>query len=793
MKRPLLGMAGSFVLGEVLALLDVAGWIQTWMMVLCAAFAIATGAGLFLMKGGAFWKASPFSRRKLWGLFAILLFFLLGNGRAQSVRVRLDAEGEFVQMLSDTKAEVTGNVFDCKARETGWELGLERVSVRVGSRSGKLGRAIAYVDQAENVGIGVQVALYAELSAMEEASNPGQFNFARYYRSKGVACRLYADEAVVWGGEISPYLDGVRRFRAWCGEILENVSAPQDAGIFQAVVLGDQSGMDEKLRDMYRIHGISHLLAVSGQHLSIVGGGIYLILRKVGLNRRGAGLIGGGLVITYGILTGSSGSALRAVIMICCLWLGGYLGRTYDSLSAMGLAAILLLWAQPYLIFQSGFQLSFGAVWAIGALNVPLCEALRAKKTWQKSLILSLSVQLALAPMTVCQFYRYPMYGMFLNLLVVPFAAMLVYSGIAGIALGAIGRVLGQIGTFPGHCVLNLYSFLCGLFEHLPGYSVLFGAPEWGQIAGYAILGIGGVCGIVYFGRKRENAFWGRGLVLFFVLTQLCLAMLLPRGVSGLSVTFLDVGQGDGIVLEVAEGVVTVDVGSTSESKVGEQILAPYLESRARGRIACAIVSHGDADHMNGLLEVLESGEIAVERLVLPRMAQGQESYAQLVAAGKMAGAKIWYMKAGDRMQLGNLRLSCLYAGDPSQKTDPDKNRHSLVIEARYGEFGMLLTGDMDESCEEGLLAEQKENLKKIQVLKVAHHGSKTASSDAFLDAVGAKIAVLSYGADNSYGHPAGEVVERLVARKMQILETAKCGAVMLQTDGKTIKVRSWK
>ena len=90
-------------------------------------------------------------------------------------------------------------------------------------------------------------------------------------------------------------------------------------------------------------------------------------------------------------------------------------------------------------------------------------------------------------------------------------------------------------------------------------------------------------------------------------------------------------------------------------------------------------------------------------------------------------------------------------------------------------------------------LAEQKENLKKIQVLKVAHHGSKTASSDAFLDAVGAKIAVLSYGADNSYGHPAGEVVERLVARKMQILETAKCGAVMLQTDGKTIKVRSWK
>ena len=141
-----------------------------------------------------------------------------------------------------------------------------------------------------------------------------------------------------------PYREGIRRFHHWCKKILMRVCKEEDLGVFQAVVLGDQSFMDPEIKDMYQRHGISHILAVSGQHLTIVGGSLYLILRRLGLRQAGAGIAGGILVMAYGILTGSSGSAMRAVVMILCLWLAAAAGRSYDSLSALGLAAVLLLW-----------------------------------------------------------------------------------------------------------------------------------------------------------------------------------------------------------------------------------------------------------------------------------------------------------------------------------------------------------------------------------------------------------------------------------------------------------------
>ena len=178
--------------------------------------------------------------------------------------------------------------------------------------------------------------------------------------------------------------------------------------------------------------------------------------------------------------------------MILCLWLAGYLGRSYDCLSAMGLAGMWLLWRQPYLLFQSGFQLSFGAVWAIGGLGGLLNEALGAEKGWQRTLICSLCVQMVLAPATVWHYFRYPIYGLVLNLLVVPLAAVLVYSGILGILLGGFCQPAGVMAVGAGHYVLAFYEGLCGLFSGLPGYSLLVGRPGWGQILGY---GGGSGCG----------------------------------------------------------------------------------------------------------------------------------------------------------------------------------------------------------------------------------------------------------------------------------------------------------
>lgn len=884
-KRPLLGLAGSFVLGEVLALLDVAAipWITGAFAAACAAVVLGKRRAKRRLNGagdGARSAPGPSLRRSRGTGFGVLLLFLAallaGFGRAQGVRDRLDGEAAWAGKTAGVKVSLTGTVERMEEKEDQTELWLRDAAAKVGKEGMEFGRVVVYADSGvavggdlgsgvrvggglesgvrvgggagsgAAVGIGSVVRLRGKLEAVAGATNPGEFDFARYYRSKGAACRLYGEELTVADREMAPYFEGIRRFRLWCARVLERVCEPGDLGVFKAVVLGDQSSMDQGMKDMYRSHGISHLLAVSGQHLAIVGGGIYLLLRKAGMNRGRAGMFGGALVVSYGILTGGSGSALRAVVMILCLWLAGYLGRSYDCLSAMGLAGMWLLWRQPYLLFQSGFQLSFGAVWAIGGLGGLLNEALGAEKGWQRTLICSLCVQMVLAPATVWHYFRYPIYGLVLNLLVVPLAAVLVYSGILGILLGGFCQPAGVMAVGAGHYVLVLYEGLCGLFSGLPGYSLLVGRPGWGQILGYGAVmavGVGVVVGRKTAGRlpgslagrllgslpgsllgKLPGSLPGRlprslpgrppggllgkppgslpgespgfrwgGLVAVFLLYILCFCILLPRPQAGLSVTCLDVGQGDGLVFTCTEGTVLVDGGSSSRSGLGERCLKPYLESRAVETVDYAIVSHGDSDHVSGLLELMEGGGVRIRNLVLPRMARGQEHYAGLVRAAGVCGAQVLYMEAGERISLGDLQFTCLYAGNPAQETDTDKNRHSLAVRVSYGRLGLLLTGDMDASCEAGLLRTcGPGDLAGIQVLKAAHHGSDTSSSPEFLERLGPKLVLVSYGNGNSYGHPSPKVLERLRERGSRILETGKCGAILLWTDGKRMECRGW-
>ena len=254
--------------------------------------------------------------------------------------------------------------------------------------------------------------------------NPGEFDFRNYYRSKGIAVKIYGKTYFGSEGSAYPCPAMLERIKEHCAQVLKKCCTPKDAAVFMAMLLGDSGEMEKEQRELYRDSGIAHLLAVSGQHLSVIGGGVYLILRKLGFGFTGAGAVGAFLVLNYGLLTGGSGSAMRAVIMILCLWLAKKEGRTYDTLSALGMAAVLLLWQQPYLVFQSGFQLSFLAVWAIAGPGMGLCRLLGLEKGWQKGAAVSLCIQMILTPVMLWHYFKYPFYGMALNVLILPKAVL---------------------------------------------------------------------------------------------------------------------------------------------------------------------------------------------------------------------------------------------------------------------------------------------------------------------------------------------------------------------------------
>ena len=909
MKRPLIVLAAGFVLGEVLALQGqkaVSQGLWWWLYAAAGLFGMWSYRMLFPQSGGKRQGSSA-------GKTALLLFFVLaltggcaGYARGAWEKERLDREEVSARGFTGTRVTLQGRIGKTEQGNGSLSLVLEDVKARVGKADKRYGRVIVYVKDDEggkygrsgaddgggndgkggaddgggrngangrkkgNAGLpdllpGMTVEIKGKMEAIEGPGNPGEFDFRRYYRSKGTACRMFGEQIKIIDGEYIPYQTFLMKFRAGCGKILDRVCPAQDSAVFKAVLLGDTSGMEPEVRSMYQRHGISHLLAVSGQHLAIIGGGIYLIMRRLGLGYSRAGILGAVMVISYGIMTGSSGSAIRAVIMIMCLWLAASRGRSYDTLSALGLAAVILLWKAPYLLYASGFQLSFGAVFAIGGLGGWLKSGFKTDKGWKNTILMSLCVQIVITPVVLYHYYQHPLYGIFMNLLVIPLIAVLMYSGILGIVLGSFWLKGGTAAVGAGHYVLCFYEWLCRQVEHLPGYCLVMGRPSWIQIILYGA----GMAGTLYWLRRLRFEEMGDGLedegedgvkggvksgvkdgvksdgkdgvkggmkggvkdgvkggvkagikdtindsnsgkgiggICRYHLSRFPIAVtaclygllfltLLPVPEKGLKVIMLDVGQGDGIVMRTEAFTILVDGGSSSDKNLGEKTLEPCLKSMGIDTIDFAVVSHGDSDHISGLLYLMEHSEdIAVRNLILPMPGRGQEIYDELEQAAEDSGGKVFYMAPTDRIQAGGLNLTCLYAGGGLLPSD-DRNAHSLVLCADYKGFHMLFTGDMGTEQEKGLLklAEeegslQQEHLSHVQVLKMAHHGSDTSSGEGFLDFLDPDLALVSYGRGNSYGHPSPDVMERMKKRRIPVMETGYGGAVILRTDGKGLR-----
>lgn len=680
---------------------------------------------------------------------------------------------------------------------------------------------------------GMKLLCMGELEIFEPARNAGEFDYRLYYRSRHICCRMSAKKAEITDGSADPLKAAAYSFRERAREALKQFCTEKDAGLLSAVLLGDKTQMDEEINDLYQKNGIAHLLAVSGLHVSLIGMGLYRLLRRLGLGFGWAGVWSGGLLFLYGTMTGFGPSVFRACLMLACSFAASYLGRTYDLLSAMSLAAICLSLENPFVIFTGAFQLSFGAVFAIGWAGKELSDGLECKKEWENALSVSLAIQLVTGPIVLYHFFEYPLYGIFLNFLVIPLMTYVVGAGIAGLLMGmagisllaaaagagtlsgaaaAVGHLLelgaeGSMGTC--HYIFAWYEMLCRLTKRLPGSSLILGRPEsWKLAAYYGIL-----AAFLLFlgsrGRKRaetgertkagemmekdreaaaKDRFMDR-IKIWGCLSSL-IVFLLYRSVSGLRIDFIDVGQGDGILLETKKQVVLVDGGSTQLKKLGEQRLEPLLKSRGIRKIDMAFVSHGDQDHISGLMWLLEEDTgIEIGRLFLPLPGKGEEIYEKLESAAARKGVKTDYICTGDLIQSGKLSLSCLHPY--SDTLSSDRNGHSEVLLAEYGDFSMLLMGDLGTEGE-AEIAEVWDEKKQVQILKAGHHGSSTSSSELFLDTVRPQIAVLSYGKDNSYGHPHPEVIERLEERGIASWATEEQGMITVRTDGKELEIQGF-
>ena len=282
-------------------------------------------------------------------------------------------------------------------------------------------------------------------------------------------------------------------------------------------------------------------------------------------------------------------------------------------------------------------------------------------------------------------------------------------------------------------------------------------------------------------GKSKMRIIW---LLLIFMI-----GVVAYRPNGRLDVVVLDVGQGDGISLRGPQGTTFfIDGGSSDRSKLGESCMEPFLESQGIGVIDYAFVTHGDYDHYSGIAEMLERQEkgIKICNLVLPFHYKEDMSLVELAERASCANVNVLIMKAGDNIQDGAMKITCLHPG--KEDVQMRGNEGSMVLSITYGGFSMLCTGDIEGDGEEKLVRRIRE--KDYDVLKVAHHGSKNSTSAEFLKCCSPTLALISAGEDNSYGHPHKELLQRLEEAKCCVYDTRKNGAIILQTDGNSLTIR---
>ena len=641
--------------------------------------------------------------------------------------------------------------------------------------------------------VGEKIRVFGEGKAVDPARNPGVFDYRLYCRSRGISGIVYAEGYTVTGGKVHVLSDGLYRIRRFLSDRLKAIALPEDAGILSAVLFGEKEDLDSGIYELYRKNGISHLLAISGLHVSIVGLGIWKMFRKGGAGFWISGISAGGFLLAYGMMVGSGASVARAVSMAGLSFLAAAVGRTYDLPTAMCIPAAGLLLAHPYLLTQASFQLSFLAVTSLvypGRLFSGRGEKLFTNEKISaaaSAFFTSLSIQTVTAPVILWHSFGIPVYGVFLNQIVIPLMTYVVISGFLGLGLSFLSVSVGGAMLGGAHYILKFYEVVCNWTGKLPGAELVLGKPEVWKIGcyyGFMVLGA------VIYERGMKIAENKKHRLIFLCVAWLtAFLFLLPSRPTGLSVTFLDVGQGDGIVLRSASHTILVDCGSSQQKSVGEKILVPYLKSQGVTRVDLAVMTHGDQDHMNGIRYLLEHPEsgIRLGGLMMPKVGK-DEIYGKMAALAKKQKIPVYYAAAGDWMENipgKGMYMECL--SPDGEEEFSDRNEESLVFRVTYDCFSMLLTGDMETGGEEKLV--ESGVLSPVTILKAGHHGSATSSGENFLEKLSPEITVLSYGRKNRYGHPAKEVKERLENIGSEILETGISGAVMIETDGKKMKV----
>ncbi len=739
---------------------------------------------------------------------------------------------------------------------------------------------------------GQWIRFKGKLTYYKRATNPGQFDTYSYYKNRGILFAVYNAEVLAGTEGYSLIKDGLCRLRMNLIQVLDDNLSEEDASVMRAMLLGDKSELNRETKALFSQNGISHILAISGLHISFLGMMLLNFLLLIRVPRPAGVAVSTILVFMYAMMVGFQPSAIRAVIMFVIAAIGKCIKRTYDMLSGMSLAFIILLIINPGFICDSGFRLSFLAVLGICAFFDSFRKHVIKTSGVTDRIASSFFIFSSTLPVIAGIYSEVNFFSVLLNVVIIPLLGPLLVFGMLLLLLGlVVGLSSANVILMAGvRLSAGAVTFILWLFKGTT-------ASVENYISGRMVVGQPSIVGVLIFYALMMVACVQKGkrrLPRAIAIMAMAFFSLFRHGGDGLDIAMLDVGQGDCCVISSADGNMMIDGGSTDRKKAGEDILIPYLKNRGIDVIDGIVITHPDYDHYSAVVKLMENGaqeKLSITRLYIYEGFKDNEKMMEITDMARTKGIEVVYISRGYEIVTGDLRFTCIYPALDDLPDESDVNEHSLVLSLQYDNFDMLFTGDIEKGAEAEIVRDgvldayysdmgnktgtghyggdpieaspdayygdmgneagtghyggdpieaslgtyrvemeggisgsmdayrveledgisgsmdayrgesgsgisgsmgiaglsydiigndvnkQHEN---ADILKVAHHGSDSSSTEEFLELVAPEVAVISVGAGNSYGHPAEGTLSRLDDAGCKVLRTDESGCISI-------------